>query len=133
MLFRSADILPIREKAHGKILAGVTKELDETDFRKPVVIVRHDGGAGAAVEVQKALQLFFDAFDVVLHLFSGQQLSFLGLAGGVSDQSGPAPRECDRLVSELLKPCKPHDRNHVADMETVGARVEPHVPGDGLV
>ena len=61
------------------------KDIEEGYFTEPVIIIEEQRGIFPAVKVQKFLQLFLHALDIMHDRFNRDEVTFLAFAGRVAD------------------------------------------------
>ena len=114
-------------RAHGDVLADVTQEVEYIDADRPLAIVDEHS---AVVDVDDRGELLADRGQIATQRIGIEQVALVGTTGRITDHSGRPSGKGDRPVAEVLKPPKQEQGDEIADVETVGRRVEPAVQGD---
>src|ERR1051326_4484849 len=82
-----ADGFLAQQIVDGEMFAHVAQELHHGDWAKPVSIVDDARRIAGGVEIKKTAELFFNALEISFDLFMSKQLTLLGLAARISDQT----------------------------------------------
>ena len=115
----------------GKMLADVTQKIEIRNARRPRGIVHEPGGIRLGIKIKDALQLLFDAGDIVFEQVAGEQLAFARLAARIPNRAGCAASERNGMMSGQLKPAQHELPHQMSNMQAVGRRVKTAVKRDG--
>ena len=83
------------------------------------------------LEVEQLGELLLHAGDVVIENFLGEELAFLCFAAGITDATGRAAGDGDGMMPGVLKTSQRQQGHEIADVQTVGGRIEATVKRDG--
>jgi hypothetical protein len=117
----------------GEVFAGIAEELEVADVTGPGGVIEELGGVGGGIEVEEFGELGFDALDIVIEDFAGEELAFLGFTAGVTDEAGGAAGDGDGVVAGELEAAEGEEGDEVADVEAIGSGVEAAVEGEGFI
>lgn len=114
-------------------LANVAKKVEETDRFGPIGVVDQSRLKGSGLEVKKALQLHFDAPNVVAQRVHIEQVPFVAAARWVANHSSSTARQRHRTMSRLLESPQEQLTYQVANMQRVRRWVEADVHTNGPI
>ena len=109
----------------GEMNADITDEFNIIEVAEPVGIVDHQSLVGS--EFNEAAHLLLEALAVVVDLLDRHHGPEILSSGRVSDHTGTAADECDRLVAGLLQTLHQKQGHKVTDMKRVGGRVKTNI------
>ena len=108
----------------GEMNSDITDKLNVVEIPEPVGVIDHLCLARALAELDKAAHLLFEALTVVVDRLNRHHRSEIGSSGGISDHSGSAADQRDRLVSGFLQTLHEKKCHKVADMQRICRRVK---------
>ncbi len=118
---------------YSDVLSNLSGEIEESHILCPVVIVHHLGAVGRiAVEVEKLGQLLLYGLLIMTECRLIKQVALGRLSGGITDHTGCATDESERLMSAALEMTQHHHSAEMADVERVGSRVDTEICGGHL-
>ena len=109
-------------------LAIVTKEFQKGNFGKPVIVVHH----GEAIFAEKFLHLGCEAFRIMLDGLLGLKHPFCLPARRITDGTGTAADNNDRMMTGQLETLQNHEWNQMTDMHAVAGGINAAVKGNGF-
>ena len=86
-----------------EVLADVAQEGQHVHAAKPVVVVRGNGRVITTVEVEERCNLFADLIHPLLHGIFGIQFTLSGFKAWVTNQTGRAAHQRNRLMARHLE------------------------------
>src|SRR5690606_13073689 len=119
------DRILLQHGADTVVLADLAEEVDRRERRRPVQVV-DDASGVLAFETEVALDLRTKATDPFGHRLRSVE-GALGGRARITDETGRAPDESQRLVSGQLDPAQREQLHEVAQMQTRSRRIEPAV------
>ena len=124
--------LLLQHVVDGEVLAGLAQEVEQTDRPQPVDVVDDARGVPSAFKVEKVLKLWANARHMHVDLLRREQIALLRLAARIADHAGSAADHRNRGVPGALHARKPHQGQHVSDVQTRRRRIEARIHSDGL-
>jgi hypothetical protein len=86
------------------VLPYLTGKVQESKILHPVIVIHQFGFVRSiALKVKELSQLFLDASHIMTQCFLGQQIALLRFAGRVTDHTGRAAHQCQRLMTATLE------------------------------
>ena len=113
-----------------KIFSDVAQKIEVADAAGPVGVVDEASGIGRRAEVEQARELVGDRADVVLELFTREEIALGGFTRRIADHAGGSTGKGERVVAGELKTAQHQLAHEMPDVEGIAGGIEAAIQCD---